>query len=84
MTVNYVVTASAGAGLALAYEAIEVVGIAIFILPIAAGWATFRAYMINSAGARQRSEELERANQRLLQSNEAMTLALERLGVLKP
>lgn len=84
MTVNFVVTASAGAGLALAYEAIEVVGIAIFILPIGAGWATFRAYMVNSAGARKRAEELERANQRLLQSNEAMTLALERLGVLKP
>ncbi len=84
MTVNYVVTASAGAGLALAYEAIEVVGIAIFILPIAAGWATFRAYMLNSAGARRRSEELERANERLRHSNEAMSLALERLGVLKP
>jgi hypothetical protein len=40
--------------------------------------------MVNSAGARKRTDELERANQRLLQSNEAMTLALERLGVLKP
>ncbi|MGH2379176.1 MAG: hypothetical protein ACRDGT_11960 [Candidatus Limnocylindria bacterium] len=84
MIANYVATAGAGAGLALAYEAISVVGIAVFILPVAAGWATFRAYVINSAGTRRRNEELERANERLRQTNESMSLALERLGVLKP
>lgn len=83
MIANYVATAGAGAGLALAYEAISTVGILVFILPIAAGYATFRTYMINSATTRRRAEELERANERLRLSNEAMSLALERLRVIK-
>lgn len=83
MIANYVATAAAGAGLALAYEAISTVGIFIFILPVAAGYATFRSYMINSTAARRRAEELERANARLQQTNESLTLALERLRVLE-
>jgi hypothetical protein len=83
MIVNYVATASAGAGLALSYEAIQTVGIAIFVMPIAAGWATFRAYMINSTVARRRAQELERTNAELAQRNAALAVQLAHLDTLR-
>lgn len=82
MIVNYVATATAGAGLALSYEAIQTVGIAIFVLPIAAGWATFRAYMINSTAARRRAEELERANEGLAERNAALATEIAKLSAV--
>jgi hypothetical protein len=83
MVVNYLATASAGAGLALSYEAIQAVGIAIFMLPLVAGWSTFRAYMANSAAARKRSEDLQSVNERLAESNAALAAELARLDALR-
>jgi hypothetical protein len=84
MVVNWVATASAGAGLALSYQAIQAVGIAIFVLPIVAGWSTFRAYMANSAGARRQSEELQRSNELLTASNATLEAKLARAqGLLR-
>jgi hypothetical protein len=82
MIVNYVATATAGAGLALSYEAIQTVGIAIFILPIVAGWVTFRAYMLNSAATRKRNEELARSNEVLSGTNATLVAELKRLSGL--
>lgn len=79
MIVNYVATATSGAGLALSYEAISTIGIAIFTLPILAGWATFRAYMVNSQATRKRIAELERSNEALAGSNTALASELEKL-----
>lgn len=79
MIVNYVATATSGAGLALSYEAISTIGIAIFTLPILAGWATFRAYMVNSNATRKRIAELERSNEALAGSNAALASELEKL-----
>jgi hypothetical protein len=83
MLVNWIATASAGAGLALSYQAIQAVGIAIFILPVVAGWSTFRAYMANSAAARRRAEELQASNERLAESNAALAAEVARLDALR-
>ncbi len=69
MVVNYTATAVNGAALALAYQSIGFVGLALFLLPLAAAWYSFNAYMHNSRDIRTRNEQLQHANAKLAETN---------------
>jgi MFS family permease len=89
MPVNFLATAAQGAALALASQALGVIGMVIFTLPLGVAWYSFRLYMSKSREVRLRNAELESANDALRRTNDRIeeslrtTLAItvaERLG----
>src|SRR5436309_1255343 len=65
MPLNYVATAINGAALALAYQALGVVGALIFVLPLLIAWYSFNLYVTKSSQLRARNQELVLANEHL-------------------
>ncbi len=72
MPLNYLATAAQGAAMALAYQALSIFGVLVFMLPLAAAWASFRLYMAKSREVRQRNDELETTNQLLASTKERL------------
>ena len=72
MTVNYTATALIGAMLALAYQALGIVGAASFVLPLGVAWYSFRLYMSSTTQLRQRNRELQQINDTLRHSSTAL------------
>src|SRR5438067_2493354 len=65
MPLNYVATAINGAALALAYQALGVIGALIFVLPLLIAWYSFQLYVTKSTQLRARNQELVLANESL-------------------
>ena len=65
MPLNYVATAINGAALALAYQALGVVGALVFVLPLLIAWYSFQLYTTKSTQLRTRNQELLLANESL-------------------
>lgn len=71
MSLNFVATATAGGAMAIGYETLGTLGVAVFVGPVLAGWYSFRAAMANSREVRERNVELEDRIQVLNVSNQA-------------
>ncbi len=69
MVVNYLATAINGASLAIAYQAMGLLGAATFLLPLVIAWYSFRLYMSKSQEVRQRNDDLQTANVELKHAN---------------
>jgi|SRR6266540_457855 len=65
MPLNYLATAVNGAALALAYQALGVVGALIFVLPLTIAWYSFQLYVTKSTQLRARNQELTQMNDNL-------------------
>ena len=72
MPVNFLATAAQGAALALASQTLGIFGVAIFTLPLAVAWYSFRLYMAKSTEVRQQNAKLEDANGMLRQTNDRL------------
>lgn len=72
MPVNFLATAAQGAALAMASQALGVFGVAIFTLPLAVAWYSFRLYMAKSLEVRERNAELQNVNERLQRTNDRL------------
>jgi hypothetical protein len=75
MPVNYVATAVNGAALALAYQALGLLGTLVFVLPLVAAWYSFRLYMLRAADVHGRIADLSEANRLLRATNERLERA---------
>jgi putative nucleotidyltransferase with HDIG domain len=83
MPVNYLATAVNGAALALAYQSLGILGVVVFVLPLAIAWYSFKLYMTKSAQLQARNKELvaltqnlERTASRLEESHVSVIAAL--------
>ena len=72
MPVNFLATAAQGAALAMASQALGLFGIAIFTLPLAVAWYSFKLYMAKSLEVRQRNAELQTVNETLQRANDRL------------
>lgn len=69
MIVNWVATGVNGAALALAYQSLQLFGVAAFVMPLGVAWYSFKLYMSNSKELRRRTDELETLNRTLETTN---------------
>jgi len=72
MPVNFLATAAQGAALAMASQALGVFGVAVFTLPLAVAWYSFKLYMAKSLEVRQRNAELQSVNEVLQRTNDRL------------
>ncbi len=72
MPVNYLATAVNGAALALAYQALGVIGVIVFVLPLGIAWYSFRLYMMKSTQVHERNRELLSVNENLHRTTERL------------
>lgn len=72
MPLNYLATAAQGAALAMASQALGVFGVAVFTLPLAVAWYSFKLYMAKSVEVRQRNAELQTVNETLQRTNDRL------------
>ncbi|HEY6958986.1 MAG TPA: HD-GYP domain-containing protein [Candidatus Limnocylindria bacterium] len=72
MPVNFLATAAQGAALAMASQALGVFGVAVFTLPLAVAWYSFKLYMAKSSEVRQRNAELSSVNEMLRRTNDRL------------
>ena len=72
MPVNYLATAVNGAALALAYESLGLIGVIVFVLPLAIAWYSFKLYMMKSTQLRERNRELVSINENLQRTTERL------------
>ena len=72
MPVNFLATAAQGAALAMASQALGVFGVAMFTLPLAVAWYSFKLYMAKSTEVRQRNAELQTVNEMLQRTNDRL------------
>jgi HD-GYP domain-containing protein (c-di-GMP phosphodiesterase class II) len=72
MPVNFLATAAQGAALAMASQALGVFGVAVFTLPLAVAWYSFKLYMAKSTEVRQRNAELQSVNEMLQRTNDRL------------
>ena len=69
MPVNFLATAVNGAALALAYQALGIFGAAVFVLPLAVAWYSFKLYVAHANSLRAESAKLHELNRLFEQSN---------------
>jgi putative nucleotidyltransferase with HDIG domain len=72
MPVNYLATAVNGAALALAYQSLGLIGVVVFVLPLAIAWYSFKLYMMKSTQLRERNRELVSINESLQRTTERL------------
>ena len=72
MPVNFLATATQGAALALASQALGVFGVLVFSLPLGVAWYSFRLYMSKSSEVRARNAELQSVNDTLKRTNDRL------------
>ncbi len=72
MPVNFLATAAQGAALAMASQALGVFGVAMFTLPLAVAWYSFKLYIAKSTEVRQRNAELQSVNEMLQRTNDRL------------
>ena len=72
MPVNFLATAAQGAALAMASQALGVFGVAVFTLPLAVAWYSFKLYMAKSTEVRERNEQLSSLNETLRRTNDRL------------
>jgi len=72
MPLNYLATAVNGAALALAYQALGLFGLAVFLLPLGVALYSFRLYVVRSADAVGRIAALNEVNRTLQITNERL------------
>ncbi len=65
LTVNIISLTFIGFGVALVYQAIGLVGLAFFLLPLGLGWYSFRVYSRTVEDVQVTNQELKNANERL-------------------
>jgi len=75
MTANYASTAILGAVLALAYRALGIFGAAIFLLPLAVAWYSFKLYVASAGVLRARTAELRKVNETLRSASSRLEVA---------
>jgi HD-GYP domain-containing protein (c-di-GMP phosphodiesterase class II) len=72
MPVNFLATAAQGAALAMASQALGVFGVAVFTLPLAVAWYSFKLYMAKSTEVRERNAQLQTVNDMLQRTNDRL------------
>lgn len=75
MTATYASTAIIGAMLALAYRALGMVGVAIFLLPLAVAWYSFKLYAGSSGELRARTTQLRTVKETLRSASSRLEVA---------
>ncbi len=75
LPLHYLGIAVNGAALALAYQALGLVGTFIFVLPLALAWYSLRLYMSRSTEVRARVADLSEENRMLQLTNERLEQA---------
>jgi hypothetical protein len=70
---NYVGLGLIGLGIGVAAEMVGLLGIGIFLLPLAMAWCSFKLYMVKAREVRTRTEELRLTNARLGRANSRLS-----------
>ncbi len=72
MPVNFLATAAQGAALAMASMSLGIFGVAVFTLPLAVAWYSFKLYMAKSTEVLQRNAQLSVVNETLRRTNDQL------------
>jgi GAF domain-containing protein len=79
---NYVGLGMVGLGMAVAIQTIGVAGLAVFLIPLAMAWYSFKLYMAQTAEVRRRNQELQLTNVQLDLANSRLNQRVTELATL--
>ena len=79
---NYVGLGLVGLGMAVAVHAMGAVGLAVFFIPLAMAWYSFRLYMAQTQEVRRRNQELQLTNAQLDLANSRLHQRVTELAAL--
>jgi hypothetical protein len=79
---NYVGLGMVGLGMAVAIQAIGPVGLAVFFIPLAMAWYSFKLYMAQTEAVRDRNRQLQLSNAQLDLANSRLSQRVTELAAL--